>query len=404
MDVALRDQILTKIAGAGFSERELDWLTALHGLISTRDVPISHVDLLDAVLKQPAIFRQKPPTLNDNIGRSATLLGFTKEQFTAAALDGPQLFYQKPETLNGNVERSATLLGFTKEQFAAAALERPSLFYQKPETLSDNVECSAALLGMTRHRFTAAALKEPTLLTLKPETLNNNVERSAALLGLTKEQFTAFALRKPQFFYQKPETLSGNVEHSAALLAMTKHQFVTAVLKQPSLLSQKPETLKDNVERSASLLGLTTDQFIAIALRKPSLFCRKPESLGDRKLYILKISESLGESRDFASVIQSYPVALTCGRNPLHARYIVAKLDLKRGAVGSFVVEPAAMVDKLIVDHFVKQIARTGKGSRALQVMYAQGLITTLPIGITPIERPPPRQRRMLDSVPPPAA
>lgn len=62
----------------------------------------------------------------------------------------PALFSQRPETLNANVEGSADLLGLTKAQFSDAALKQPSLFGYKPETLNANGEGSAALLGLMR--------------------------------------------------------------------------------------------------------------------------------------------------------------------------------------------------------------------------------------------------------------
>ena len=357
MDVTLRKQLASQITGAGFSARKLDWLLELGALILIADSSIDHFDLLDAALKQPQLFSRKPETLNDNVERSAALLGLTKQQFAAAALKQPPLFCQKPETLNGNVEQSAALLGLTKQQFAAAALKQPQLFCQKPETLNGNVERSAALLGLTKQQFAAAALKQPSLFCQKPETLNRNVEQSAALLGVTKEQLAAAALKQPSLFYQKPETLNRNVEQSAALLGLTKQQFIAAALKQLSLLYQKPETLNG------------------------------------KKLYIIKIAEELGGVNDFATFIQSAPVALACGVNHLHTRYVLAKLHLKRGSLSTLVMMPSVKASALIVDHFTKQITRTGAGVRALQVMHAQGLIATLPVGITAIERPPHRPR-----------
>ena len=393
MNAELGKQLSEKILGAGFSIRELDWLTNLHALILASDISANYFDLLDAALKQPQLFCQKPKTLNDNSERSAALLGLTKAQFTAAALKQPQLFCQKPETINDKVERSAALLGLTKTQFTAVALKQPPLFYQKPETLHDRVGRSAALLGLTKTQFTAAALKQPQLFYQKPETHNDNVERSAALLGITKTQFTAAALKQPPLFCQKPETLNDNVERSAALLGLTKTQFTGAALKQPPLFYQKPKTLSDNVERGAALLGITKTQFTAAALKQPPLFCHKPETLNDKKPYILRIRQELGEAANFAEILQKIPVSICYSRNRLHARYVLAKLGLKRGAFSSLVLLSNAKASALIIDHFVKQIERTGTGSRALQVMHAQGLIATLSSGIAPIERPPHRHR-----------
>ena len=401
MSIALREQLLSKIIGAGFSERELDWLTAMHGLISTPDAPVGHVELLNVVLKSPDFFSRKPETLDGNVERSAPLLGLTRAQFVAAGLKHLPLLAQKPETLNANVERSAAQFGLTRTQFIAVALKHPPLFSLKPETLDDNVERSAALLGLTRVQFVGAALKHPPLFYLKPETLNANVERSATLLGLTRTQFVAVALKQSRLFARKPETLNDNVERSAALLGLTRTQFLGAALKQPQLFSRKPEKLNENVERSATLLGLTRTQFVGAALKQPQLFYLKPETLNGKKPYIMRIAEAVSDPREFSHLALLSPVALGRSRKYLHARYVVAKLDLKRGAFSTIINGISnARATGLIVDHFQRQIERTGTGVRALQVMHAQGLITTLPIGIASIERPPRRPRGTPDPRP----
>ena len=301
----------------------------MHGLISTPDAPVGHVELLNVVLKSPDFFSRKPETLDGNVERSAPLLGLTRAQFVAAGLKHLPLLAQKPETLNANVERSAAQFGLTRTQFIAVALKHPPLFSLKPETLDDNVERSAALLGLTRVQFVGAALKHPPLFYLKPETLNANVERSATLLGLTRTQFVGAALKQPQLFYLKPETLNG------------------------------------------------------------------------KKPYIMRIAEAVSDPREFSHLALLSPVALGRSRKYLHARYVVAKLDLKRGAFSTIINGISnARATGLIVDHFQRQIERTGTGVRALQVMHAQGLITTLPIGIASIERPPRRPRGTPDPRP----
>ena len=226
------------------------------------------------------------------------------------------------------------------------------------------------------------------------------MERSAALLGLTKQQIVKAALATPQLFYQKPTTLNGNVEGSATLLGLTKAQFTVTASRHPSLFTRRPATLNSNAQRSAELLGVTKQQFIAAAMRAPALFGQRPDTVNGKKPYIMKIGEALGEVRDFASLLQKVPNSLCYSRTRLHARYVVAKLGLKRGAISDLVVLSAADASAMIVGHFTRQIERTGTGARALQVMHAEGLITTLPTGIMPIERPPRRPRGAADSGP----
>jgi hypothetical protein len=195
------------------------------------------------------------------------------------------------------------------------------------------------------------------------------------------------ALKLPSLFYQKPETLSGNVEASAARLSLSKQAFVAAALNQPQLFYQKPETLNGNVEASAARLGLTKQTFVAAALKQPSLFCQKPETLKLKKSYITKISEALGSTDDFASFVRNAPVALSCSRSRLHACYVIAKLGLKHGSLGTLVVLPSRKVEELLHGHYTRRMAATGKGEKALQFMHAAGLIKALPTGISPMPR-----------------
>jgi hypothetical protein len=237
-----------------------------------------------------------------------------------------------------------------------------------------------------------AALKNPRIFFgMKPETSNANVEGSAALLGLTRAQFTAAALKQTPLFGRKPETINANVEGSAALLGLTKAQFTVAALEHLPLLYRKPETVNAHVEGSAALLGLTKAQFTAAALKCPSLFGRKPESLKAKKPYILKIAKELSEAKDFAALVQYTPTALTRAKTSLHARYIIAKLGLKRGDFTSLLWLSSAKATALIVGYYTAKIEKTGNGRRALQVMHAHGVIDRLPLDIPPVPRPPRR-------------
>jgi hypothetical protein len=228
MRVEVRRQLILKIVESGFPEHFADRLCALKKRL---DVDCNHFDLLAAVLKQPQLFYQRPETLDDNVTRSAALLGLEKGAFVAAALKQPPLFYQRPETLNDNVARSAALLGLEKGAFVAAALRKPQLFCQRPETLDDNVTRSSALLGLEKGAFVAAATKQPPLFYQRPETLDDNVTRSAALLGLQKGAFVAAALKQPQLFSQRPETLATRFICVAAI-ANGRHTAASALFQK----------------------------------------------------------------------------------------------------------------------------------------------------------------------------
>jgi F0F1-type ATP synthase membrane subunit c/vacuolar-type H+-ATPase subunit K len=233
-----------------------------------------------------------------------------------------------------------------------------------------------------------AAVKYPQLLCSVPETLNRNAEVSATLLGITKQAFVAAAMKQPSLFRRKPETLGVNADNSASLLGITKQAFVAAALKQPSLFGQMPEKLDGNAAGSASLLGITKQAFIAAALKQPQLLCLNPETLALKKSYLLKIQEALNDRSSFESFVVHQPSALCCGTGRLHACYVLAKLDLKRGSPGSLVCFPARDAERLLLRHYGERIATTGRGARPLQIMHAMGIIKSLPAGISPISRP----------------
>ncbi len=149
------------------------------------------------------------------------------------------------------------------------------------------------------------------------------------------------------------------------------------------------------MRESARLFKISEAYFIAAALKQPVLFQQKPETLHHKLPYLTNINVALGIRETDNSQFLSFPPSLCYGTNRLHARYVLAKLGLKRGAYAKLLTLSAAKADQLIIDHFAKQIARTGKGARALQVMHAQGMISRLPEGISPIPRPPKRQRAL---------
>ncbi len=67
----------------------------------------------------------------------------TAEMLIEAAVKWPQLFRQRPETLIGNIEGVYDHFqdkGLSLEGYLKAAVKQPQLFYQRPETLIGNIE------------------------------------------------------------------------------------------------------------------------------------------------------------------------------------------------------------------------------------------------------------------------
>jgi hypothetical protein len=90
-------------------------------------------------------------------------------------------------------------------------------------------------------------------------------------------------------------------------------------------------------------------------------------------------------------ILRHSPSALTCSKNHLYARYILAKLGLRRGSARVSVKLPSAEATALIIEHFTARIETTGIGRRALQVMHARGIIAALPPDIASIVMAPRR-------------
>ena len=101
----------------------------------------------------------------------------TTESYLQAALKQPSLFSQKPETISGNIEGVVGRFkehGVTTDAYLRAALKQPSLFSQKPETISGNIEGVVGRFkehGVTTDAYLRAALKQPSLFTFKPDTI-----------------------------------------------------------------------------------------------------------------------------------------------------------------------------------------------------------------------------------------
>lgn len=69
--------------------------------------------------------------------------GLTRESYLQAALKQPQLFVQKPETITANIDRVVERFaadGLTRKNYLQAALRHPQIFYQKPETIILHLE------------------------------------------------------------------------------------------------------------------------------------------------------------------------------------------------------------------------------------------------------------------------
>ena len=176
-----------------------------------------------AALKQPQLFCQKPETIaeninktakllkiepHENINKTAKLLKIEPQNYIQAAIKRPPLFCQKPETIAENINETAKLLKIEPQNYILAALKQPHLFYQKPETIAENINKTAKLLKIGPQNYILAALKQPQLFSQKPETITENINRTAKSLHIEPEKLTQAALKQPPLFYQKPETIA----------------------------------------------------------------------------------------------------------------------------------------------------------------------------------------------------
>ena len=144
----------------------------------------------------------------------------TTESYLQAALKQPSLFSQKPETISGNIEGVVGRFkehGVTTDAYLRAALKQPSLFTFKPETISINIEGVVERFkeqGLTTKAYLQAALKHPQLFSQKPETISGNIEGVVGRFkehGLTTDAYLRAALKQPSLFTFKPDTIIGHM-------------------------------------------------------------------------------------------------------------------------------------------------------------------------------------------------
>ena len=144
----------------------------------------------------------------------------TTESYLQAALKQPSLFSQKPETISGNIEGVVGRFkehGVTTDAYLRAALKQPSLFTFKPETITINIEGVVERFkeqGLTTKAYLQAALKHPQLFSQKPETISGNIEGVVGRFkehGLTTDAYLRAALKQPSLFTFKPDTIIGHM-------------------------------------------------------------------------------------------------------------------------------------------------------------------------------------------------
>ena len=351
MHTVLEKQILEKISAAGLPPSYMGSFSAVWNHLCSSGLKINSFDLLEALIKRRRLFKIAPNAFLKAIQERANFLGVDEAAFTKAAISAPRLFTLKLEILDRKVGDGVKLLGITRKQYIKAGLRFPALF-GRPQKALENAAQSAKLLKISRIEFIEAACEQPTL------------------------------------FFHNPFRLVGNVTRSVVFLNITRDQFVKAALAYPSLFYSDPETIYGHVKQNARALGISEKEFVAIALKQPNLFLQSEENALSKIPYIKAIMEALGSTETLGSALEKVPPALKLRRSYLHARYILAKLGLKKGAIGSVIMTPNVKTTALITCYYLYQRALTGRGGRVLQILYAKGMIQKLPEDIQPL---PPR-------------
>jgi hypothetical protein len=185
------------------------------------------------------------------------------------------------------------------------------------------------------------------------------------------ESLLTAAAKYPHITDYIPETLDANATRSAELLGLTKCEFVTTALKRLPLLTLSPETLGDNVRGSAAVLGIGKALFVAAARQQPTLFVSRPDTISAKWPRIEAVADALGQTTTPDEVLRRCPVAFVSAPNTLHLRYILAKNGHGK-SLPQLVRMPARQAEDTAIAIY------HGK-NRTLRVMYAKGLIKTLP-------------------------
>lgn len=98
MNETLRQQLLLTASAAGYSPAHFSKVEQLQALLS-RDCAINRFDLLHSFIRNPALFSCRSETLDNNVTRTAALVGIEKERFVTAALKQPSLLCLSPENI-----------------------------------------------------------------------------------------------------------------------------------------------------------------------------------------------------------------------------------------------------------------------------------------------------------------
>ena len=248
---------------------------------------------LQAAVKQPQIFQQKPATIVANITVVAEQFaaeGLTVRSYLQAALKRPTIFCQSVRAAVTNIRGVAEHFageGLTVRDYLQVALEQPSLFRSASDTVVANIRGVAKLFaseGLTIEAYLQAARERPSLLLYRPDAIAGNimgvVERFACD-GLTARQYVRAALKRPQLFYQKPTTIARHI-------ALYFRMFDDGVFAVPIPRREK-QTHGSCVTPHATVL--------AFLLRYPVLLCRDDGNLQLRRVY-KQISKNAPSSHD----------------------------------------------------------------------------------------------------------
>lgn len=180
------------------------------------------------------------------------------------------------------------------------------------------------------------------------------------------------ATRYPHITQYIPDTLDENACRSADLLGLHKERFVdVSIRKKLALLTLAPETIGDNVKHSCEVLGVDKAALVQAGCKQPTLFVLRPETIAAKLPYVQAITSVLGENKTVSDSLRASPLAFVSAPKRLHLRYILAKNG--HGTSLNQLVNMSAQKAEATAVNIYRHNKHT------LRMMYATGLITTLP-------------------------
>lgn len=337
----------------------------------------------------PRLRERVPSSIVKNVIASSAAAGFSVEDWIKMAQRSPVLLVLKKETLRRRVPFLAKLLRLSPAELKVRLRQYPKLLCCSEKMLAKRARALREAIGLEESEWRHCLARFPDLLTYAVPSLEERARGQRELLDLTQADYRKLIVREPRLLVRGAtgmtsmlkgmtekwsiesfkarallvrspnllaagafETLDRNLSKLAHGFEVDKEQIVIAFMRFPPLAFQKPERLIAAVKAGAALFGVGLDIMVRAALRNPSLIARKPEGWGTRMRLILRIGRALGVTLTAKQVLDSFPAALTYGRDRLLQRLVMARLGVCNRNWTSLLTLPNETAKKMLATYF----------------------------------------------------